>query len=270
MFKRLDHEHGPFDLIGDIHGCCTELQELLNLLGYHVVETRTELSLNGGPIYAHPENRKCIFLGDLVDRGPRILDTLRLVHNMVTAEVAFCVVGNHDHKLLRQLKGHRVQITHGLAETLAEIEALPDEIRPGFQQDLQQFLETLPHHYILDQGHLVVAHAGLAKELHGKTSDRTRSFALYGETTGQKDEYGLPIRGDWPARYNGQAKIIYGHTPIPEPAWRNRTLNIDTGCVFGGRLTALRYPEEQLISVRAQELYYRSAKPFPRAEPTPA
>ncbi len=57
--------------------------------------------------------------------------------------------------------------------------------------------------------------------------------------------------------------VLYGHTPVPEPEWVNNTLCLDTGCVFGGRLTALRYPERELVSVPAARVYYEPARPFP-------
>lgn len=267
MYYRLDQEHGPFDLIGDIHGCYAELLELLNRLGYQPTENQlpNDDSLSDAPVFTHPQGRKAVFLGDLIDRGPGILNTLRVAHNMVEAGSAFCVIGNHDDKLLRYLKGRKVQISHGLENTIAEIEALPSNVRSRFERDLERFLESLPNHYILDEGKLVIAHAGIKEALHGTVSEKTRSFSLYGETTGQKDEYGLPIRGNWPEKYRGQAWVVYGHTPVPEPLWQNNTVNIDTGCVFGGMLTALRYPEMETVSVVAKEVYYPSAKPFPRA-----
>jgi protein phosphatase len=265
MFKRLPEETGPFDIIGDIHGCGDELEALLQQLGYRAEVTQPGLGLSAGPVYRHPENRKAIFLGDLVDRGPRILDTLRMVYNMVGADSALCVIGNHDDKLLRKLKGRNVQLKHGLETTMAEIEALPDDVRDRFEAELVRFLEWLPNHYILDQDRLVVAHAGLIEELHGQAGGHAKAFALYGETTGEKDEYGLPVRGNWMARYRGEALVVYGHTPVPEAQWQNNTVNVDTGCVLGGRLSALRYPEREVAAVRAKQIYYQSAKPFPRA-----
>ena len=103
----------------------------------------------------------------------------------------------------------------------------------------------------LDDGKLVVAHAGMKEEMQGRGSGKVRDFALYGETTGETDEFGLPVRYNWAAEYRGKAMVVYGHTPVPEPEWLNRTINIDTGCVFGGKLTALRYPEKELVSVPA-------------------
>jgi len=259
-------EHGPFDFIGDVHGCCDELEALLDRLGYKVVAPAGSSSLTGGPSYAHPEGRKAVFVGDLVDRGPRILDTLRLVATMVAGGSALCVPGNHDVKLLKKLQGKNVQVTHGLAETLAEIDALPDDVRGPFCAELVGFLDGLVSHYVLDGGGLVVAHAGMKREMQGRGSGRVRDFALYGETTGETDEFGLPVRHDWAREYRGPAMVVYGHTPIPEPEWLNRTVNIDTGCVFGGKLTALRHPEKEFVSVPAARTYCESAKPFLPAE----
>jgi protein phosphatase len=256
-------EHGPFDIIGDVHGCCDEMEELLGRLGYEVVAASPGMpNLAGGPAYAHPDGRKAIFVGDLVDRGPRILDSVRLVATMIGSGSALCVPGNHDMKLLKKLRGKNVQVTHGLAETLAEIDALPEAVRGPFCTELAEFLDGLVSHYVLDDGNLVVAHAGMKAEMQGRGSGKVRDFALYGETTGETDEFGLPVRFEWASEYRGQAMVVYGHTPVPEPEWLNRTVNIDTGCVFGGKLTALRYPEREFVSVPAARTYCEPARPF--------
>jgi protein phosphatase len=246
-------EHGPFDIIGDIHGCCDELEALLQKLGYEISPEQN---------YFHPQGRKVLFLGDLVDRGNRILDTLALVQNMVVAGTALCVPGNHDMKLMRKLQGKNVKITHGLDKTLAEIDALPDDKRELFSQETVKFLDSLISHYVLDDGNLVVAHAGMKEALQGRGSGRVRDFALYGETTGETDDFGLPVRYDWAAEYRGKAIVVYGHTPVIEAQWLNGTIDIDTGCVYGGKLTALLYPEKELVSVAAQQVYCESTKPF--------
>jgi protein phosphatase len=256
LYNDKRQEHGPFDILGDVHGCGDELEELLRRLGY------VETSFAESRAYAHPEGRKAIFLGDLVDRGPRILDTVRIVRNMVQCGAALCVPGNHDVKLLRKLRGRNVQITHGLADTLAEIDALPAETRDAFCKELADFLDGLVSHYVLDDGKLVVAHAGMKEEMQGRGSGRVRDFALYGETTGETDEFGLPVRFNWAAEYRGSAMVVYGHTPVPEAEWLNRTVNIDTGCVFGGKLTALRYPEKEFVSALAARTYCAPVRPF--------
>jgi protein phosphatase len=265
-------EHGPFDIIGDVHGCCDELEALLSQLGYEPAELPGDDPLWGRKIYRHPQGRKAVFLGDIVDRGPRVLDAMKLVRNMVHAGMALCVPGNHDMKLMRKLAGKDVQITHGLAQSLAEFDALPEEIRKLMVAQAREFLDSLVSHYVLDDGRLVVAHAGMRQEMQGRGSGKVRDFALYGETTGETDEFGLPVRYNWAAEYRGPAIVVYGHTPVPvpEPEWLNRTVNIDTGCVFGGSLTALRYPEKEFVSVPAARTYCEPAKPFlPEGEQAP-
>jgi protein phosphatase len=249
---------GPFDIVGDVHGCAAELRELLAKLGWEVDEE--------GAAARHPEGRTAVFLGDLVDRGPDTPGVLRLVMNMVERGVALCVPGNHENKLVRARRGRNVQVSHGLAESLAQLE----REAPEFAERAVAFLDGLVSHYVLDEGRLVVAHAGMKREMQGRASAAVRSFALYGETTGETDEYGLPVRYPWALDYRGPARVVYGHTPVPEPEWINKTICIDTGCVFGGKLTALRYPELELVAVPAHRTYYEPAKPFlPEGEAAP-
>jgi protein phosphatase len=252
LWNDLRRLHGPFDIIGDVHGCADELVALLAQLGYSVAHD------DGVWRVQPPLGRQAVFLGDLVDRGPKIPDVLKLVMGMVADGTALCVPGNHDLKLVRSLKGKQVQITHGLAESLAQL----DGETPEFRAQVRDFLDGLVSHYLLDDGQLVVAHAGMKAEMQGRGSGKVRDFALYGETTGETDEFGLPVRYNWAAEYRGRAMVVYGHTPVPEPEWLNRTINIDTGCVFGGRLTALRYPEKELVSVPAAHTYCEPARPF--------
>ena len=252
LWNNLKHEHGPFDIIGDVHGCYEELNTLLGQLGYKIENG------SDGPKATPPDGRKAVFVGDLVDRGPKIPDVLRLVMRMVDEGTALCVPGNHDMKLMKKLKGRDVQMTHGLADSVQQL----DKEGPEFKQAVIKFLDDLVSHYVFDDGKLVVAHAGMKEEMQGRGSGKVRDFALYGETTGETDDYGLPVRYNWAAEYRGTAMVIYGHTPIAEPEWLNRTINIDTGCVFGGKLTALRYPERELVSVPALHTYYESVKPF--------
>ena len=254
-------ELGPFDFIGDVHGCCDELELLLAKLGYEKELIEKEPGWSN-LCFQHPEGRKAVFVGDLVDRGPRAVDTLSVARNMINAGSALCVPGNHDAKLLRKLRGKDVKIRHGLAETLADIETIPESEQAIFKRQLCDFLDSLISHYVLDRGKVVVAHAGLPEHMHGRGSGKVRSFALYGETTGEIDSFGLPVRHNWAAEYRGNAMVVYGHTPIPESEWLNRTIDIDTGCVFGGKLTALRYPEQELVSVEAAKVYCVPAKPL--------
>jgi protein phosphatase len=261
LFNDYRHETGPFDVIGDVHGCRVELEELLDGLGYRIGRDEQDRPIDA----AHP-GRTAVFVGDLVDRGPDSPGVLRLVMGMVAAGHALAVPGNHENKLVRALSGRRVQTTHGLAETLEQLAGEPDE----FRAQVEAFCRDLVSHLVLDGGRLVVAHAGLKEAYHGRASGRVRSFALYGETTGETDEFGLPVRYPWADDYRGAAMVLYGHTPTPESDWINNTMCLDTGCVFGGRLTALRYPEKQVVSVPAHQVWYEPVKPFPRPGEEPA
>jgi polynucleotide kinase-phosphatase len=245
---------GPFDIIGDVHGCRVELETLLLALGWSIVRDDA-----GRPVNAeHPSARTAVFVGDLVDRGPDSPGVLRLVMGMVAAGTAICVPGNHEQKLARKLNGRNVQLTHGLPETLEQLERED----AGFVKEVQAFIDSLVSHYVLDGGKLVVAHAGLKEAYQGRASGRVRAFALFGETTGETDEYGLPVRYPWARDYRGSAAVVYGHTPTPEPEWINNTICLDTGCVFGGALTALRWPTRELVSVPAEREYYAPARPL--------
>ncbi|HEX8752861.1 MAG TPA: metallophosphoesterase [Solirubrobacterales bacterium] len=237
-------EHGPFDVIGDVHGCHAELVELLGELGYAVAAD----GLSATP----PPGRRAVFLGDYCDRGPDTPAVLRLAMSMAAAGTAICLPGNHDVKLARKLRGRNVKIAHGLAQSVAQLEGEPEEFRLG----VAEFIEGLVSHVVLDDRQLVVAHAGMREDFQGRPSAAARAFAIYGETTGETDEFGLPVRGDWAADYRGSAAVVYGHTPVERPRWVNGTIDIDTGCVFGGRLTALRWPERDLVSVPARRTYY--------------
>ncbi|MFD3805861.1 polynucleotide kinase-phosphatase [Streptomyces sp. NPDC058619] len=243
-FNDLTHLSGPFDIVGDIHGCSSELETLLAKLGYE----------DG----VHPAGRTAVFVGDLIDRGPDSPGVLRRVMGMVRSGNALCVPGNHENKLGRYLKGSEVQRTHGLAETIEQLEGESEE----FVGEVREFIRGLVSHYVLDGGRLVVCHAGLPEKYHGRTSGRVRSHALYGETTGETDEFGLPVRYPWAEDYRGKAAVVYGHTPVPDTTWINNTICLDTGAVFGGRMTALRWPERELVDVPAEKVWYEPVRPL--------
>lgn len=257
LYNDKKDETGPFDIIGDVHGCFEELQELLLKLGYSVSRTE-ETGNNFGFSVIAPANRKAVFVGDLVDRGPDSPSVLRLVMSMVNSGLAYCVPGNHDLKLQKYLSGKDVQLKHGLELTIKQLETETAQ----FKSAVERFLYGLISHYVFDSGKLVVAHAGIKEEMQGRGSGAVRSFCMYGETTGEIDEFGLPVRYNWAKEYRGKAKVVYGHTPVPEAEWLNKTIDIDTGCVFGGKLTALRYPEEELVSVKAKMVYCEPIRPI--------
>jgi protein phosphatase len=261
LLNDLRTETGPFDVIGDVHGCRAELEDLLGTLGYLLARDE-----QGRPVGAHhPAARRAVFVGDLVDRGPDTPGVLRLVMGMVAAGTALVVSGNHEHRLVRAMRGRKVRIAHGLGETLDQLAAETDE----FRASVTEFCDGLVAHYVLDGGSLVVAHAGLPQRYHGRASGRVRAFALYGDTTGETDDYGLPVRYPWATEYRGRATVLYGHTPVPTAEWVNNTLCLDTGCVFGGELTALRYPEREIVAVPAHRVWYEPTRPLRPAQPLP-
>ncbi|MCW5590344.1 MAG: metallophosphoesterase [Legionellales bacterium] len=247
----LIHETGPFDIIGDLHGCYDELVLLLQRLGY-------EIQLHGRQKIIHPQQRKLVFLGDLCDRGPNSLGVLRLVMDIVNQQQGYCVLGNHDKKLNRYLHGADVALTYGFETTRDELQQASE----SFRLEAKHFLNDCFYHYVFDEGKLAVAHAGLQEEFIGRCSGEMANFCLFGPKSSEVDQYGLHIRYPWAKDYRGDTKIIYGHTPVAEAKWVNNTINLDTGCVFGGKLTALRYPECELVSVPASKQYYESLKPI--------
>lgn len=244
----VDDTPPPYDLIGDVHGCINELDELLELLGYVP---------DGAGGVRHPDGRTLIFLGDLADRGPGSLAVWRLVLALLANGAARFVPGNHDAKLARYLRGHDVTISHGFEQTVAELRELPLLERAQLSESILETILASPPYLLLDEGRLVAAHSGLKAWMIGKLNREISFFARFGEKTGERNALGLPIRHDWAESYRGAALIVYGHTPTQVPVFRNNTINIDQGCAFGGRLTALRYPELVTVSVPARGVYAR-------------
>jgi protein phosphatase len=244
---------GFFDIIGDVHGCYPELLILLEQLGYQV-----HFPDNSVPEITPPNHRRLIFVGDLVDRGPDSPAVLKLVMRAVKKKVALCVIGNHDDKLMRKLAGRNVHVNHGLDVTMEQLKDEPKE----FLEHVRSFFENIPYYLWIDQKKLLVVHAGLAEKYHGLENKTVRDLSLFGPTTGKLDAFGLPSRINWAKDYKGQPLIIFGHTPVREPVILNNTINIDTGCVFGGKLTAFRYPEMEFVSVIPEVEYTPPRRPF--------
>ena len=230
-----------FDVIGDVHGCYDELLQLIKKLGYAI----------DGKKATHPKGRKLAFVGDLTDRGPHSLKVISFVFSLVQNGLAHYVPGNHCNKLYRYLLGNKVQVTHGLETTVAELDQLNVSERNKVAEMFIQLYENAPLYAVLDSGKLVVCHAGIKKEYIGSTSKKVKTFVLYGDITGEFEENGMPVRRDWAKHYDGNAWIVYGHTPVKEVRTINKTVNIDTGAVFGGMLSAIRYPEMEVVSVRS-------------------
>lgn len=229
------------DIIGDIHGCFKEFKELTLKLGYEWER--------GFPVHNH--RRKLAFVGDLTDRGPQSLLVVDTVFNLVHNDLAFYVPGNHCNKLYRFFIGNKVQISHGLETTAAEYEALNKKDKQVIREKFTHLYETAPLYRVLDDGKLIIAHAGIREDYIGENSKKVKTFVLYGDITGEKHADGSPVRRDWAKNYRGKSIIVYGHTPVKEVRIVNNTYNIDTGAVFGNKLTALKYPEMEIVSVQS-------------------
>lgn len=231
------------DVIGDVHGCLPELLDLLRALGYGV----------DGPLLTPPSLRQLVFAGDLVDRGPDVPGVLRLVMGAVRAGKASCVLGNHDDKLRRVLNGEDVAISAGRAVSLRQLTGES----AAFREEVREFLEGLPPRLSFLAGQVLVVHAGERAEL---PDPQRAHHNVYGADGGVPGPFGYKERDDWAADYTGAALVVSGHTPTLAPLWRGNTVNIDTGCVFGGRLTALRLPEREAVSVPARRAYAQSLR----------
>lgn len=252
---------GPFDIIGDIHGCYDELLELVQELGYQVEmsdEERWTAPAYGFRNITHPEGRTLFFVGDFCDRGPATPDVFRFAMAAVNAFGARAVPGNHDVKLANALRGKRVKTAHGLALSLEQLAEVPE----SFKQDIIEWVDGLVSHQVLDSGRLCVAHAGMREDYQMRASGRVRTFALYGDTTGEVDDLGMPVRLDWASEYEGKALVVFGHTAMASPRWMNNSVCIDTGCVFGGALSALKYPEREIVSVPAKQVWAEPVRPL--------
>lgn len=227
-----------YDIVGDVHGCADELRDLLGVLGYRL--RKSDLT--------PPAGRQLIFVGDLVNRGPDTAGVLELVMRAADAGHARAVMGNHDRKLLRALGGQRVNASGPLAPSLQQLARRSR----SFTAQVEDFLAELPPRLVLDGGRLLVVHAG---DLPYAPDAERREYNVTGRKTGRRDALGLEERHDWVTPYRERALVVYGHTPVLEPQQRGRTLNLDTGCVYGGQLSALRYPELELLSVAARRAY---------------
>lgn len=249
-------KHPKLDIIGDVHGCHDELIELLEKMGWFQDE-------NEG--WRHPENRFLVFVGDLTDRGPDSLAVLELVARLIESQQALLILGNHDHKLGRWLNGKRVQVKHGLQTTTSEFGQLEPQ---QLIESRERYLSMLEHAPLWARWYpenqeaeqtaeqLVIAHAAWSPELNGASSARITSYCLYGPNTGEMVD-GLPQRLDWKIDYPKNAPFcVVGHTAFDGPVVeRNNTMCIDTACVFGGRLTGLKWPSKEVFQVEAKLVY---------------
>lgn len=249
-----------FDVIGDVHGCLGELEALMVRLGWDKDEQGQ---------WSHPQARVLVFVGDLVDRGPSSVGVVNLVASLVEQERALLVLGNHDDKVRRYLENHNVKRDGHIQTTIDEVEALDEQEQEAFRARAIKLFSQAPYWAMAaptDGPHpgpmkfgaqVVIAHAAWKPSLLGQKKDKVRWFCLYGPTTGKIDDNGYPERLDWKQRYSSKAPLcITGHTAYSgEVTERHNTICLDTACVFGHRLSALRYPSRQIVSTPAAQTY---------------
>ncbi|WP_079508747.1 polynucleotide kinase-phosphatase [Mesobacillus jeotgali] len=240
------------DIIGDIHGCYDEMIELLEKLGY---------KKDNEDLYLHPEGRRFLSIGDVMSRGPQSLRSMIFFYRHVEKGLAYMIDSNHGWKIARWLDGKKVTLSHGDEKVEQEFwqyeEEYGAEAASEWRFMLKDFLLKSPSHYILKKNGIptvVCAHAGIKDEYIGKQSPEVSDFCRYGDTDGF-NEKGKPVRKDWFIGHQTSQLIVWGHDPKPQPLKINNSLNIDQGAVFGGNLTAFRYPEKQIVSVKAREDY---------------
>jgi len=221
-------------IIGDVHGCIDELAELLDQL--------------------QKENLDAIYhLGDLVDRGP---DSGAVV-SLCREQGISGVMGNHEFKILDQMKKLK---TNRLSDDAARtIDSLAKN-----RQNLE-YLAALPRLHMIDDvldQPLVLVHGGLWPGLPIWKQPQAVLFAqlIHPQKPGDVawfNDAGAKARGliPWPETWDGEELVVYGHSVYREPTQIGRTIGIDTGCVFGGFLTALILPDFRFLTVKANQQY---------------
>jgi protein phosphatase len=223
------------DIIGDIHGCYDELIGVFKLLGYTF----------NNEIFIHEEGRKPIFVGDYIDRGMYPEKVLELLMRMHEQHLCYCVLGNHDDKLLRYLKGNPVKLSEEMKYSVKKITCNDEQ----FTNRVFHFLSSLPVIIRLVKLNAVVVHGSLVTDGNGEAkASSIRHKALYGLVNGKQDDEGRPIRLPWNEDYTGEEVVVYGHEIVERLEWKNNTVDIDLGCFKTGRLGYLQLSENRLGS----------------------
>jgi hypothetical protein len=247
-----------YDIVGDVHGCMDELLALVRRAGYQVAPFDPDAS---DPIeVVHPKDRILVFAGDLTDRGPKSDQVLRMVIGMIKAGTGLSVMGNHDWKLLRYLRGADVKINNGLATTIEQLDKHPQALRDA----VRDLLELTPHQVRLPlpeghpryaDGYMTVVH-GAAPRHHQDVADKNSfSRGIFGYPTGKTGADGGIERQDWALDYDGLRTVVHGHTPMAKVREKNRVICLDTGCVFGGHLTMYQVDTGDLLLEPARMNY---------------
>lgn len=248
-WRDLRTEVAGYDMIGDIHSCADELEELMKTMGYDItwVQTGDQRAARITP----PEGRKLILLGDLVDRGPKSADVLRLAHAIIEQDCGYVIMGNHDLYLAQWMRGINLPINTGIAQTITQLSRESEQ----FLRTMLEMLSALPTYLWLDQGRLCASHAGMRTDLLGRATPEAHEHAINGDEPARNAAKAYDSKLHWSASYGGTTSMVYGHFRLQDALWVNNTMCLDTACVYGGKLTALRWPEREVVSVAARERY---------------
>jgi hypothetical protein len=212
-------------VVGDIHGCYDELQDLLALVGFSGAD-------------------RLICVGDLVVKGERSREVLDLF--MTDARFA-SVLGNHDRAVMRALRGEQIELKQTQEKCVAELSHQGGRYA--------QYLSSLP--LWLDLGAYAVVHAGVRPGVALSAQDVEDLTELRTLGPDRTSRAGVP----WYDIYEGEKVILFGHWPAGHPRRGPSALGLDTGCVYGYELTAFILEENQLVSVPARRAYSGSAEP---------
>ena len=223
-------------VVGDLHGC---LKQFISLIAE--IESRTD----------NPSNYVIVLTGDICDRGPQSALLLSTVMMLCAQHKNFrMVLGNHDSKLLRKLMGKDVKLSNGLDRTWADVtaNATADDL-----VSIRRFFENTPLtiNVHTPKGECVIAHAAFSPEFAGHGGAWTKAmsvqYSIFGPTDGVL-ENGFPNRIPWEDTYDDKRYAFYGHRMVGNlPKFTKNTCGVDTGCWETGILTAVSYPELEVI-----------------------
>ena len=208
-------------VIGDVHGCSDELEELI---------LKLQLA---------PED-KLIFVGDLINKGPQS----RKVLEIVTKLKAICLLGNHELGFLKYLESNQFPRRSQFEEVITDLgHDLPK---------WRAWMKGLPTFYETEQ--FLIVHAGIipgvkVQDIPANIITRVRTWDGSGKDLNNKKD------PPWYDFYAGDKLIVYGHWANQGLLIRENTIGLDSGCVWGGALTAVILPERKIVQVKSKRAY---------------
>ena len=219
--------------IGDVHGCAREFEELLK-----------KLKLSKGD--------RVVQVGDLVNRGPDSHDVIQLAQEYGVESI----LGNHELRLLRyKHNGRKSQLKEYDRSTLEQL-----------TRSDWDYLEKLPEHRFGPDKNTVFVHGGFlpSEPWQNQNIDTITTIQVIDRSGNPAKRSDAPDGSPWAEKWHGKPFVIYGHTPRPKVLSRPGSIGIDTGCVYGGHLTAYIVESQKLLQVPARKAYaYSKRLPSP-------